>query len=145
MEEQKRAARVQDQIVNVARSDHKQILQGFHKCHGQKRRWQKEIPSFLCGKKVGQKKRQGEECHKISQKIQKRVIGINVATQKAFDVNVVDAAQGNQIDKSMIVGASRLLNGVVDRVCASSHGGIQKSQGEQEVGVKEKKEEKELF
>ena len=142
-EEQKGSPRVQDQIVNVAGADHEQILEKFHGNDKQKGRGKENEPFFLALEQIGQEERHGHKGANISHQIQKGVVDVYVSAQKALDVNVVDAAEGNRVDKSLIVCGSFVSHQIIDRVLSSSHGGIQQGKRKDQIEIEEKEQPKE--
>ena len=108
------ASGVQDQIVHVARAHHKGKLQRLNRYHNQDLSREEEEPFPQSGEVMGKEKGHGHKGADVSNQIQEGVVAVDVAVEKALDVDVIDAAEGNGIEEALHVGLSRAAYLTVD-------------------------------
>ena len=143
--EEKRAACVEQKIVNVTGAYHQYKLEKLNSNGEKENGWEKAVPSFLCAKEIGEKEGKRYKRANVSRKIEQRVISIDIAAQKAPDVNIVNAVKGNKIDKILQIELAPAANLIVNRSRSSPKRWIQKRERKDQIEVKKKEEQEQVL
>lgn len=137
-----RARCIENQIVDVARTDHEQELECFNRGDAEYHGRNKKIPFPLTSEQERHKESKGHKQTEVSDEIEQNVIEIDVSVDKPQNIDLVNAAEGNEINKPFDVMRALIaeMDVVENKISVTSEGDVGKGNGQNQIEIKCKKE-----